>query len=97
GATDGSAGTADGASTAGGGGSAGSGPNCQACVACVQSSCASEITACKTDTDCGAIFDCASACGSKTADQCIADNPNGLTKWATVSACLNANCLAKCQ
>ncbi len=98
GAATGGSGGAAGSATGGAGGAAGgSGNKCQECVACVQGACATEITECQKDAACGAIYTCTSACGAKTADQCIADNPSGLTKWATVSACLNKNCLPKCQ
>lgn len=88
------------------GGSAGStGDGGMDCLTCASTQCATEFGTCFANTDCKAIYDCATgvsgdagACTTQACiDACIAANPNGKTAWDAADACLNTKCSAECQ
>jgi hypothetical protein len=93
--------------TAGGGGGmtgsagttgAGGGPaDCQACVACVNASCASQVSACRANTGCNMIYQCAAACTSSI-QTCIENNVVAAQMFVTsVVPCITNNCSTQCM
>jgi hypothetical protein len=107
GGTGGGGGTAGSTGTAGGGGGVngsagttgtGGGPaDCQACVVCANTNCANQVAACRANTGCNMIYQCAANCTSSI-QTCVENNISGAqTFLSSVGPCISSNCAAQCM
>ncbi len=77
------------------GGSAQGGGTCDSCA---QSSCGSELAACKGDAECVAFVRCAQAAQTQADAQACADqHPHGAQVFQTLDSCLQNKCSAVCK
>jgi len=71
---------------------------CAACDACEQKrECAEQSQICSDSVACRAIADCAGPCADTVCvDACIAANPSGQTRYASLANCICHHCSALC-
>jgi hypothetical protein len=77
---------------------AGGGPaDCQGCVACVNASCASQVAACRANTGCNMVYQCAAMC-TASIQTCITNNVAAAQMFVTsVVPCITSNCSTQCM
>ena len=67
------------------------------CTACLKKSCCASTLDCANQTECNAVFTCASTCSSQTCtDNCIAAHPNAEPALRVFVACEQQFCVAAC-
>ena len=76
----------------------GGGPaDCQACVVCANTNCANQVAACRANTGCNMIYQCAANCTSSI-QTCVENNISGAqTFLSSVGPCISSNCAAQCM
>ena len=67
------------------------------CTACLKRSCCTSTLDCAHQTECNAVFTCASTCNSQTCtDNCIAAHPNAEPALRVFIACEQQSCMTEC-